>query len=97
MMSRNARQQPTTCSAVVPASSTRPRNRPPQARKLRRETPATLFNNCVDKRSKTLHTLVTYQPASRFWPFQWAETGDFLGAALALCGLTSWWLRREYA
>jgi hypothetical protein len=32
------------------------------------------------------HTLVTYQPGSRFWPFQWAEIGDFPAAALALCG-----------
>ena len=45
----------------------------------------------------TLHTVVTYQPASRFWPFQWAEMGIFLAAALALCGLTYWWLRRQYA
>jgi hypothetical protein len=60
-------------------------------------TGVTLFNNCVDKLSKTVHTLVTYQPGSRFWPFQWAETGVFLAAALALCGLTYWWLRREYA
>ena len=57
----------------------------------------TLFNNCVDTLSKTIHTLVAYQPGSRFWPFQWAETGVFLAAALALCGLTYWWLRRQYA
>jgi hypothetical protein len=56
-----------------------------------------LFNNCVDKLSKTIHTLVAYQPGSRFWPFQWAEMGVFLAAALALCGLTYWWLRRQYA
>jgi hypothetical protein len=36
-----------------------------------------------------------YQPANRFWPFQWAEMGIFLAAALALCGLTYWWLRRQ--
>jgi len=57
----------------------------------------TLFNNCVDTLSKTIHTLVAYQPGSRFWPFQWAEMGVFLAAALALCGLTYWWLRRQYA
>jgi ABC-2 type transport system ATP-binding protein len=38
----------------------------------------------------TFHTVVTYQPASRFWPFQWAEMGIFLVTALALCGLTYW-------
>ena len=55
------------------------------------------FQACISKLSATLHTVVTYQPASRFWPFQWAEMGIFLAAALALCGLTYWWLRRQYA
>jgi hypothetical protein len=55
------------------------------------------LNACVDKLSATLHTLVTYQPGSRFWPFQWAEMGFFLAAALALFGLTYWWLRRQYS
>ena len=58
---------------------------------------ATQFGACVDKLSKVLHTLVTFQPGSRFWPFQSAEMGVLLAAALALCGLTYWWLRREYA
>lgn len=52
---------------------------------------------CVAKLSAMLHTVLTYQPASRFWPFQWAEMGIFLAAALVLCGLTFWWLRRQYA
>lgn len=55
------------------------------------------FTSCVHKLSSTLHTLVAYQPGSRFWPFQWAEMGIFLGAALALCGFTYWWLKREYS
>lgn len=55
------------------------------------------FQACLQKLSATFHTVVTYQPASRFWPFQWAEMGIFLAAALALCGLTYWWLRRQYA
>lgn len=53
---------------------------------------------CINKLlSATFRTVVTYQPGSRFWPFQWAEMGIFLAAALALCGLTDWWLRRRYA
>lgn len=51
---------------------------------------------CLSKLAASFHTVVTYQPASRFWPFQWAELGIFLAAALALCGLTYWWLRRRY-
>jgi len=55
------------------------------------------INACITKLASTIHTIVSYQPASRFWPFQWAEMGIFLAAALALCGLTYWWLRRLYA
>ena len=42
------------------------------------------FQACLQKLSATFHTVVTYQPTSRFWPFQWAEMGIFLAAALAL-------------
>lgn len=56
----------------------------------------TAAHACLVKLSATLHEVVTYQPASRYWPFQWAEMGIFLAAALVLCGLTYWWLRRQY-
>jgi hypothetical protein len=52
---------------------------------------------CVTRLSSTFHTVLAYQPGSRFWPFQWAEMGIFIAAALALCGLTYWWLRRRYS
>jgi hypothetical protein len=52
---------------------------------------------CIHKLSATMHTLVTYQPGSRFWMFQWAEMGIFIAAAVALCGLTYWLLRRQYS
>ncbi len=51
----------------------------------------------IAKLSSTVHTGSTYQPASRFWPFRLTEMGIFLAAALAPCGLSSWWLRRRYA
>jgi ABC-2 family transporter protein len=59
--------------------------------------PTAQLQACATRLSSTLHTILTYQPASRFWPFQWAEMGIFLVASLALCGLTYWWLRRQYA
>jgi hypothetical protein len=74
-----------------------PQPPPSGANKTAPASGVALFNNCVDKLSTTIHTLVAYQPGSRFWPFQWAEMGVFLAAALALCGLTYWWLRRQYA
>jgi ABC-2 family transporter protein len=51
---------------------------------------------CLTRLSSTFHTVLAFQPASRFWPFQWAEMGIFLVAALGLCGFTYWWLRRQY-
>ncbi len=38
--------------------------------------------------------LVSYQPAIRFWEFQWYETAIFLGLALALAGFCLWRIRR---
>jgi hypothetical protein len=38
---------------------------------------------------------VAYQPASRFWAFQWYETAIFLALALALAGFCFWWIRRR--
>jgi hypothetical protein len=39
------------------------------------------FQSCLTKLGSIFHTSVSYQPASRFWPLQWAETGIFLGRA----------------
>ena len=41
-----------------------------------------------------LRQLVTYQPASRYWAFQWYETGVFLVLAGALCGCCAGRIRR---
>ena len=40
-----------------------------------------------------LRQIVAYEPASRFWDFQWAETAIFLAAAVALAGFCVWWIR----
>jgi hypothetical protein len=36
-----------------------------------------------------------YQPADRYWTFQWAETALFVGLALLLVGVAYWCLRRR--
>jgi hypothetical protein len=41
-----------------------------------------------------LRQVETYQPASRYWPLQWYETGIYLAAALLLAGLCFLWIRR---
>ena len=42
-----------------------------------------------------LRQVVTYQPASRYWAFQWTETALFLALAVALAGFCYWWVRRR--
>jgi len=38
---------------------------------------------------------ISYQPASRFWPFQWIEGGWLLALSLILIALTVWLVRRR--
>jgi hypothetical protein len=54
------------------------------------------FQSC-QRELGTLHLrqLVTYQPASRYWAFQWTETALFLALALALAAFCYWWVRRR--
>jgi hypothetical protein len=40
---------------------------------------------------------VSYQPASRFWAFQWDETAVYLGLTAVVAGLSLWWIRRRPA
>jgi hypothetical protein len=42
-----------------------------------------------------LRQTVTYQPANRYWAFQWIETVIYLGLALALAGFSFWWVNRN--
>jgi hypothetical protein len=41
--------------------------------------------------------LTTYQPASRFWPFQWIEGGWLLALSILLIATTIWLVRRHAA
>ena len=53
------------------------------------------LQDCVARVSAVYHEVVTYQPASRYWRFQWYETGLYLALAVALAGLCVWWVRRR--
>ncbi|WP_151484835.1 transporter [Streptomyces albicerus] len=53
------------------------------------------FDRCLaDLGAQGYQQQVTYQPAGNFWALQWAETGLYLGLALALTGFCAWWIRR---
>ncbi len=51
-------------------------------------------HDCVARIAATYHEVVTYQPASRYWPLQWYELGVFLAAALLLAAACAWHLRK---
>ncbi|NED05190.1 transporter [Streptomyces sp. SID6648] len=42
-----------------------------------------------------LHVEVAYQPADRYWTFQWIETAVFLALSGILAGFSALWLRRR--
>ncbi len=48
---------------------------------------------CLESRG--FREAITYEPASRYWPLQWLETGIFLALALALAGFCFWRLGRR--
>jgi hypothetical protein len=50
-------------------------------------------HDCVARIAATYHEVVTYQPASRYWPLQWYELGIFLTAALLLAAACAWRVR----
>jgi hypothetical protein len=53
------------------------------------------FTECVDKITATFHQVLLYQPANRFWTFQWIETAIFVVVAVLLSALSYWWVRRR--
>jgi hypothetical protein len=55
------------------------------------------LQQCGAKVASAFHEVITYQPASRYWDFQWIELAIYLAAALALAGLCVWWIRRRLA
>jgi len=52
------------------------------------------MHDCVARIAAAYHEVVTYQPASRYWPLQWEELGIFLAAALLLAAACAWRVRR---
>jgi hypothetical protein len=56
------------------------------------------FNACTRWLvSQHLRELISYQPASRFWAFQWYETAIFIVLAAGLAWLCAWLLSRRQA
>jgi hypothetical protein len=65
-----------------------------------RPAPAAISNalqECIAKVGVSFRDVVTYQPASHYWPLQWYELGIYVGAACVLGALSLWWIRRRPA
>ena len=54
-----------------------------------------IVSTCAHKYG--LRDIVSYQPLSRYWPFQMYESALFIAAALVLAGFSLWWVRRRMA
>ena len=68
---------------------------PPAPACTSNSTPLQACSNWVN--SLHLRQLITYQPESRFWPLQGAETGIYLILAAGLGALCTWQVRRRRA
>lgn len=54
-----------------------------------------LLRQCFSVVGRTYHHAITFQPASRYWTFQWLEMSIYLAAALILVAGCIWWLRHR--
>jgi ABC-type transport system involved in multi-copper enzyme maturation permease subunit len=50
---------------------------------------------CSNLAVRSFHLLVSYQPANRYWTFQWLETGIFFALALLAAAGCYWWVTRH--
>ena len=58
-------------------------------------SPGNPFAQCLARHGYAMWT--SYQPASRFWPFQWIEGGWLLALSVLLIAATSWLVQRRAA
>ena len=85
------------CPRLVAAAAQAPLAGPSSAVGVTHAGPIgnTAFNDCAAKVAAHFHELVVYQPSSRYWPLQGLETALFVGLALLLGLLCSWWVRHR--
>lgn len=55
----------------------------------------TAFRACQAQAAQHFHLAISYQPASRYWTFQWLELGGYLVLALVAALAAYWWVTRR--
>jgi ABC-type transport system involved in multi-copper enzyme maturation permease subunit len=79
---------------VVTASGSTSIGSVPQACQQPQKGPG--FQSCATALAQMhLKQVVVYQPADRYWTFQWLELGIFLTVAVLLAWGCFWWVRRR--
>ena len=74
----------------------RPAGVPPWLDRCLGSGPGTLDLSCLDKLGDAgYRQLVSYQPAGRFWTFQWYELGLYLTLTMLLGAFCVWWIRNR--
>ncbi len=53
------------------------------------------FDNCRQQAASVFHLAVRYQPAGRYWTFQWLEAGTYTVLALGTAFGCYWWTTRR--
>jgi hypothetical protein len=79
-------------SGHLPPLDLLPRNCPPPTPLGQPKPSITTIGQCLTQHGFTLWT--AYQPASRFWTFQWIEAGWLLALSALLIAVTVWMVRR---
>jgi len=68
---------------------------PPKGGHLQRIVDPSVFEACGNRAARFYHLVITYQPANRYWSFQWMEAAIFVVLALACAAGCFWWVTRR--
>jgi ABC-2 family transporter protein len=84
--------------SLPPMNLLRPNCPPPGPPGVRVPKPSVeTILQCLPRRGHGYTEWTSYQPASRFWPFQWIEGGWLLALSVLLIAATVWLVRRRAA
>ncbi len=85
----------TPLTGRIPADCLQPANLPPSGCSYGISSVPQITGHIGDWVLSTNGAVATYQPADRFWPFQFIEAGIFVALTAAALGATIWLLHRR--